>query len=145
MPPTRAALRFLATLASGYLFLAPQGQLDPPKISDSEAIQAVLKTQQAAWNRGDIAAFLKGYWDSPELTFAGSDGIVRGYSGLAERYQAHYPDRQSMGELEFSGAPKEVASLLVSSLEGAMMLARSHGDVRRFRATADRLIASLSR
>ena len=78
MPPTRAALRFLATLASGYLFLAPQGQLDPPKISDSEAIQAVLKTQQAAWNRGDIAAFLKGYWDSPELTFAGSDGIVRG-------------------------------------------------------------------
>src|SRR5437762_13125057 len=30
-------------------------------------------------------------------------------------------------ELGFSGAPREVATLLVSSLEGAMMLARSHG------------------
>ena len=128
MPPTRAALRFLATLASGYLFLAAQGQLDPPKISDSEAIQAVLKTQQAAWNRGDIAAFLKGYWDSPELTFAGSDGIVRGYSGLAERYQAHYPDRQSMGELEFSGV--EMRSLGPDSalVLGQWHLKRSIGD-----------------
>jgi len=48
------------------------------------------------------------------------------------------------GELEFSGNAKEVASLLVSSLEGAMMLARSHGDVKRFRTTADRLIADLA-
>src|SRR5260221_826269 len=48
------------------------------------------------------------------------------------------------GELEFSGAPKEVASLLVSSLEGAMMLARSHGDVKRFRTTPDPLIADLT-
>ena len=48
------------------------------------------------------------------------------------------------GELEFSGAPREVARLLVSSLEGAMMLARSHGDVRRFRAVAERLIAALA-
>ena len=48
------------------------------------------------------------------------------------------------GELEFSGAAREVARLLVSSLEGAMMLARSHGDVRRFRAMAERLIAALA-
>ena len=48
------------------------------------------------------------------------------------------------GELEFSGNPKEVASLLVSSLEGAMMLARSQDDAKRFRATADRLIGDLA-
>jgi TetR/AcrR family transcriptional regulator, transcriptional repressor for nem operon len=47
------------------------------------------------------------------------------------------------GELDFSGAPREVANFLVSSLEGAMMLARSHGDVKRFRVIADRLIADL--
>ena len=46
-------------------------------------------------------------------------------------------------ELEFSGAPREVAALLVSSLEGAMMLARSHGEPKRFRAVADRLIRDL--
>jgi len=47
------------------------------------------------------------------------------------------------GELEFSGAPREVAALLVSSLEGAMMLARSHGEPKRLRAVADRLIGDL--
>lgn len=73
--------------------------------SDSDpAVRAVLTSQQAAWNRGDIPAFLQGgYWNSPELTFAGSDGIVRGYDGLLERYRQHYPDKKAMGELEFSG------------------------------------------
>jgi TetR/AcrR family transcriptional repressor of nem operon len=48
------------------------------------------------------------------------------------------------GELAFSGPPREVASLLVSSLEGAMMLARSHGDAKRFRSAAERLIGDLA-
>jgi ketosteroid isomerase-like protein len=68
----------------------------------SDAIQSVLFSQQAAWNRGDIPAFLTGYWNSPELTFAGSDGIVRGYDGLLERYKKSYPNQQAMGELAFS-------------------------------------------
>jgi len=67
----------------------------------SEALQAVLLSQQAAWNRGDIASFLLGYWNSPELTFSSSEGIVRGYDGLLERYQKSYPDRAAMGELDF--------------------------------------------
>jgi len=47
-------------------------------------------------------------------------------------------------ELDFSGAPREVARLLISSLEGAMMLARSHGDATRFRAVAERLMGDLA-
>jgi uncharacterized protein (TIGR02246 family) len=79
-------------------------QAAPGKPNDaSEAIKAVLSTQQAAWNRGDIPTFLEGYWNSPDLTFSGSNGIVRGYGGVLERYQKAYPDKDSMGELEFSG------------------------------------------
>lgn len=48
------------------------------------------------------------------------------------------------GELRFAGAAREVARLLVGSLEGAMILARSYGDAGRFRSVADRLIADLS-
>ncbi len=70
--------------------------------TSSAAIQSVLSSQQAAWNRGDIPAFLAGYWNSPELTFAGSDGIVRGYDGLLARYRKSYPSQQAMGELAFS-------------------------------------------
>ena len=45
--------------------------------------------------------------------------------------------------LRFSGAPAVVAQTLVGALEGAMMLARSYGDVARFEAVAERLIAEL--
>ena len=69
----------------------------------AQSIRAVLTAQQTAWNRGDISAFLEGYWNSPELTFAGSDGIARGYDGVLARYRKSYPDRKAMGELEFSG------------------------------------------
>ena len=68
----------------------------------AQSIRAVLTAQQAAWNRGDIPAFLEGYWNSPELTFASSDGIVRGYDGVLLRYRKSYPDRKAMGELRFS-------------------------------------------
>jgi len=48
------------------------------------------------------------------------------------------------GELRFGGTPRNVAGMLVSSLEGAMMLARSYGDVSRFNSVAQRLVDELS-
>jgi len=48
------------------------------------------------------------------------------------------------GRLKFTGTPREVARALVGSLEGAMMLARSYGEVARFQVVADRLLAELS-
>jgi TetR/AcrR family transcriptional repressor of nem operon len=47
------------------------------------------------------------------------------------------------GNLEFKGAALELAQVMVGSLEGAMMLARSYGDASRFDAAAERLIGSL--
>jgi len=47
-------------------------------------------------------------------------------------------------QLKFTGAAREVARALVGSLEGAMMLARSYGEVSRFQVVADRLLAELS-
>src|SRR5262245_22130842 len=101
------AIFLVALVAYGYLYLAVQGASAAPKTQaaagdPSNEIRAVLTAQQQAWNRGDIPAFLEGYWNSPELTFAGSDGIVRGYDGLLDRYRKSYPDRVHMGELEFS-------------------------------------------
>jgi TetR/AcrR family transcriptional repressor of nem operon len=47
------------------------------------------------------------------------------------------------GELQFKGSAVELARLIVGSLEGAMMLARSYGDASRFITAAERLISSL--
>ena len=70
--------------------------------SDREAIGAVLNAQQIAWNRGDVDAFLVGYWHSPELTFSGSSGVARGWDGVLARYKKNYPDKAAMGQLDFS-------------------------------------------
>src|SRR5260370_10684937 len=95
----------------------------------AQSIRAVLTSQQAAWNRGDIPAFLEGYWNSPELTFAGSDGIVRGYDGLLARYRKSYPDKQTMGELDFSGVEIRPLGPTAALVLGQWHLKRQPGDV----------------
>lgn len=70
--------------------------------ADRKAITAVLNAQQSAWNRGDVDAFLVGYWHSSELSFSGSSGVSRGWDGVLARYKKNYPDRAAMGQLDFS-------------------------------------------
>jgi uncharacterized protein (TIGR02246 family) len=93
-----ALLALCGVLAQRLLVAKPAEMHD----ADRAAINAVLKAQQAAWNRGDVDAFLVGYWQSPELTFSGSNGVSRGWDGVLARYKKNYPDRAAMGELDFS-------------------------------------------
>jgi TetR/AcrR family transcriptional repressor of nem operon len=51
---------------------------------------------------------------------------------------------RSEGTLHFDGPPRETAGSIVSGLEGVMLVARSYGDVSRFRRSAQRLIAGLT-
>ena len=51
---------------------------------------------------------------------------------------------QREGTLRFGGSPAEAARMIVSGLEGAMLVARSYGDVARFRTGATRLMTSLT-
>lgn len=43
-------------------------------------------------------------------------------------------------QLAFSGSPVEAARVLVAALEGAMLIARAHGDPSRLRSIADRML-----
>jgi beta-aspartyl-peptidase (threonine type) len=65
-------------------------------------IRAVIQEQQEAWNRGDIDAFVQAYWNSDEVTFAGSGGVTRGWQPVLNRYRERYHDRQAMGQLDFT-------------------------------------------
>jgi TetR/AcrR family transcriptional repressor of nem operon len=46
--------------------------------------------------------------------------------------------------LKFTGAPGDVAQGILSTLEGAMLVARPYGDLGRFNAAAGQLLAGLS-
>jgi len=47
------------------------------------------------------------------------------------------------GTLAFRGSARETARMVVSGLEGAMLVARPYGDLSRYRATATGLLQSL--
>jgi beta-aspartyl-peptidase (threonine type) len=67
------------------------------------AIRAVLDRQEADWNRGDLEAFLEGYWKSPKVVFqSGGDRHV-GWEAMAQRYRKRYKaEGKAMGRLSFS-------------------------------------------
>ncbi|MEY2747055.1 MAG: hypothetical protein RL112_2097 [Planctomycetota bacterium] len=80
----------------------PAAQLDAA--DQVAAIEAVLREQCAAWNRGDIESFMAlGYWRSPELSFYSGGSANKGYDGVLARYIARYRDGGAeTGHLAFS-------------------------------------------
>ena len=97
--------------------------------ADKTAITTVLNDQQAAWNRGDVDAFLEGYWHSPELTFSGSTGVSRGWDGVMARYKKNYPDRATMGQLDFSELEFRFLGPDAALVLGRWHLKRDRGDM----------------
>jgi ketosteroid isomerase-like protein len=85
-----------------FFFAIPGIPPDNAQSFDRTGAVAVLDDQKAAWNRGDVPAFMNGYWRSPDVTFAGKAGFTRGWDTVLARYQRTYPDQASMGHLEFS-------------------------------------------
>lgn len=88
------------------LMIAPQltrAQTAPDSHSkDRAAITQLITSQQLSWNKGDIDNFVEAYWNSPDLTFSGTSGIQRGFEAVRARYKKVYPDRSTMGQLDFS-------------------------------------------
>jgi uncharacterized protein (TIGR02246 family) len=62
----------------------------------------MMKNSEAAWNRGDLAAFAADYEDSPETTFIGRDITHGGVQAILDRYRRGYPTPEAMGTLTFS-------------------------------------------
>ena len=74
----------------------------PSLMAQTQAIEQALKDSQAAWNRGDLAAFASYYEDSPDTTFIGREVVRGGVAAILERYRRAYPTREAMGTLTFS-------------------------------------------
>lgn len=133
-----ARMRLTLFAAAGIAFLAAGsavihrpllGKTADQHDADRSAINSVLKAQQAAWNRGDVDAFLVGYWQSPELTFSGSNGVSRGWDGVLARYKKNYPDRTAMGELDFSDSEFRFLAPNAALVLGKWHLKRDVGDI----------------
>jgi ketosteroid isomerase-like protein len=92
--------------------------------TEASAIRTVLITQQAAWNRGDIDAFMQGYRKSDELRFASGDTVTTGWQQTRDRYIQRYPDRAAMGTLTFSDLKVDILGPEAAVVYGRFSLAR---------------------
>lgn len=97
--------------------------------NDKQAINEVLKAQEIAWNKADIAAFMEGYWKSPDLAFVGSGGAVFGWEATRDRYYKNYPDKAAMGNLEFEIIKMQQVGEGVAQVLGKFILTRESGEV----------------
>ena len=90
----------------------------------SKEIRKVMDDQAAAWNRGDLEAFMKGYWNSEKLVFVGSE-VTRGWQPTLDRYKRSYGTREKMGTLTFSDLEITILSKDAAVVLGSWSLARA--------------------
>jgi hypothetical protein len=82
-------------------------------------IKKVLSAQQNAWNEGNIEVFMQGYWPSDSLTFIGSKGLTYGWKKTLDNYKKSYPDKATMGKLQF-----DILKLDILSADAAILIGR---------------------
>lgn len=98
-----------------------QSESQKAKIADD--IRAVMDKQAADWNRGDIPAFMEGYWKSDQLTFV-STRVTKGWQQTLDNYKRSYPDKSAMGTLTFSDLEVTVLSKDAALVLGSWSLKR---------------------
>ncbi len=91
---------------------------------DVAAIRKVMADQAAAWNRGDLEAFMSGYWRSEKLIFVSGDSVTRGWQQTLDNYKKSYATREKMGKLTFSDLEITVLSKDAAFVLGSWSLAR---------------------
>jgi len=77
---------------------------DKPKFevqAEEQSVMQVLENQQSNWNKGDIDAFMVGYWKSDSLQFVSRGKIKKGWNETIAGYKKNYPDIEAMGTLKF--------------------------------------------
>jgi uncharacterized protein (TIGR02246 family) len=116
----RLALLLLLILTAGAAHAAPPAK----SATDQAAIRRVLDMQVAAWNRGDIDAFMQGYRNSPSTTFVGKT-VQHGYAAILARYRANYGGTEKMGQLAFSEIEITPIDAQVATVTGRFHLARN--------------------
>lgn len=91
-------------------------------------IRKVLDAQVAAWNRGDLEAFMAGYWRSPDLEFYSGDAITKGWDATLARYKQRYQSGgNEMGHLEFAELQVHTNSSNVAWVSGHWHLKMKDG------------------
>ena len=96
---------------------------------DEAAIRQIMATQVDAWNKGNLDAFMKGYWDNDSLVFIGKSGPSYGYHQALANYKKNYSGPDQMGKLFFDLLKVKSLSSDYYFVIGKWFLKRKSGDI----------------
>lgn len=137
-------MRILTVCISLLVALSASHAAAPVAADPETAVRAVLTEQQDAWNKGDLDAFMRGYWNSPELTFYSGATVTSGWEQTLARYRKKYQGTgNEMGKLTFSDLEVHVLAADAAWVGGRWRLHMSDGKEPHglftliFRKTAD--------
>lgn len=124
-------------------FLAALGAIDESPLAAPAKLDAYARIYADVLRLGRMCLcgmLAAGYDTLPE---AMRDEVVQ-FFDENERWLIRVLDQgKREGSLAFADPPGVVAQSIISGLEGALLIARPYGDVRRFESAATRLMASL--
>lgn len=120
IPPDMKKLIILSCLLLSSYNLFAQGK---------QAITKLMDDQQSAWNKGDIDGFMQGYWKSDSLVFVGKTAPVYGWQSTIDRYKKAYPNKATMGQLDFTIIKLDILDTNNAFMLGGWHLKRTVGDV----------------
>ena len=120
---------FGALVAAAAVVFGYQGRGRAPRSqkedANAAAVRAVLESQAAAWNRGDVAGYMEGYAKEETTTFVSGDTVTRGWQTVLERYKARYDTREKMGTLAFTELELKPLSEFYFMASGRWQLTRA--------------------
>ena len=93
---------------------------------NTRAVRAVIDEQSAAWNRGDIDGFMKGYAQTDDIVFVSGDTLTRGWQTVYDRYKKNYDSREKMGKLDFTELEIKPVSPFYAVVTGRWHLTRAN-------------------
>jgi TetR/AcrR family transcriptional regulator, transcriptional repressor for nem operon len=127
---TRYAGRFGEALAA----IDAGGGPAPRKLADYAGLYLRVLSERKMCLCGMLAAE---YQTLPQPM---RDAVIRFFDANEAWLQVVLEEGRENGSLRFTGDPRCAARMIVSGLEGAMLIARSYGDLDRFRAAAESLL-----
>ncbi|MCA9167843.1 MAG: isoaspartyl peptidase/L-asparaginase [Planctomycetales bacterium] len=111
----------------------PDGVMATQTVESAEVVvRRLLEEQLQAWNEGNIERFMHAYWQSPELTFSSGGEVTRGYDATLARYKQRYPDRQTMGKVNFEELEFLPLGVAAMQVQGVWQLQRAEPIGGRF-------------
>ena len=101
---------------------------DPESKQIEAAIRDVFEAGCAAWNRGDLDAYLASYWDSDRTIWISNGSLTRGRKAIEAAYRSRFQNPRQVGKLTVTQLEIDVLTTRDATAFGRWNLVMDDGE-----------------